>query len=133
MFCQGAQLNAAVSMARVQELPAQVEYVSYCGALCVPAVDEFSHMVLYFILRVSYLTAELRKYKDIDFDNDWKLLTVLIGANNACPACKNRYVLDCRLLCWFCFLVCTCSDILLHSRGPVFCVVVCVFVCFLFV
>ena len=46
-------------------------------------------MILLFVhITDSYLVATLPKY-DIDIENDWKLLTIFIGANNICPSCKN--------------------------------------------
>ena len=61
---KGMDLNAAVSMAKVQALPEQVVY-----------------------LKQQLLT----KYADtISFENDWKLLTIFIGANNICVCCNNE-------------------------------------------
>eukprot|EP01116_Phalansterium_solitarium_P015453 TRINITY_DN3417_c0_g1_i1.p1 TRINITY_DN3417_c0_g1~~TRINITY_DN3417_c0_g1_i1.p1 ORF type:complete len:385 (+),score=79.76 TRINITY_DN3417_c0_g1_i1:102-1157(+) len=60
---KGAWLDAAVSGARIEEMPPQVEYL------------------------VNTLRTE---YNDtVDFENDWKLLTLFIGANNICPSCTN--------------------------------------------
>lgn len=60
---KGAWLNAGVSMARVEELLPQVDYL----------VNELN-----------------TTYKgEVNFNEDWKLLTLFIGANNICPACKN--------------------------------------------
>eukprot|EP00698_Gefionella_okellyi_P002206 TRINITY_DN1202_c0_g1_i2.p1 TRINITY_DN1202_c0_g1~~TRINITY_DN1202_c0_g1_i2.p1 ORF type:complete len:362 (+),score=67.54 TRINITY_DN1202_c0_g1_i2:40-1125(+) len=60
---KGSQLDAAVSEAKVEHLMDQVDY----------------------------LIQELPKYPQIDMKNDWKLLTILIGANNVCPSCNwNR-------------------------------------------
>lgn len=56
------RLNAAQSMAKVSAGPAQVDY----------------------------LEQQLKLYAangTIDFDNDWKLLTILMGANNVCGSC----------------------------------------------
>jgi hypothetical protein len=59
-----SHLNAAQSQARIDAVPAQVNYL----------VDQ---------LKTTYKSS-------VDFKNDWKLLTILIGANNLCPACENR-------------------------------------------
>jgi len=59
----GAWLNGAVSHASVQDCPSQVDFL------------------------VSQIKT---KYKEIDFDNDWKFLTLFIGANNLCGACQGR-------------------------------------------
>jgi phospholipase B1 len=57
------QLNGAVSLAKVQDLDAQMDY----------------------------LVAEAKKIEGLNFDNDWKVLTILIGANNLCASCEpNR-------------------------------------------
>ena len=55
------QLNGAVSLAKVQDLDTQMDY----------------------------LVAEAKKIKGLDFHNDWKVLTILIGANNLCISCEN--------------------------------------------
>jgi len=59
-------LNAAQSQARIDAVPAQL----------------------------TYLANELKTtYRDtVNFDKDWKMLTILIGANNICPACTNRSI-----------------------------------------
>jgi len=57
-------LNAAQSQARIDALPAQITYLTEQ-------------------LKTTYSST-------VDFKNDWKLLTILIGANNLCPACDNR-------------------------------------------
>ena len=54
------QLNGAVSLAKIEDLDAQMDY----------------------------LVAEVKKIKGIDFENDWKVLTILIGANNLCASCQ---------------------------------------------
>eukprot|EP00297_Palpitomonas_bilix_P012596 CAMPEP_0113908626 /NCGR_PEP_ID=MMETSP0780_2-20120614/26289_1 /TAXON_ID=652834 /ORGANISM="Palpitomonas bilix" /LENGTH=299 /DNA_ID=CAMNT_0000904121 /DNA_START=220 /DNA_END=1119 /DNA_ORIENTATION=+ /assembly_acc=CAM_ASM_000599 len=56
-----AKLNGAVSMAQVQGVPEQVDY----------------------------LVGQLKQMPGVDMENDWKLLTILIGANNLCVACEN--------------------------------------------
>jgi len=64
-LAKGSGLNGAVSMAKVEDLPDQV----------------------------NYLVTQLRTtYKDqVDFNKDWKLLTIFIGANNLCGSCDwNR-------------------------------------------
>lgn len=39
---------------------------------------------------MAYLVSALKnQYKKVDFNHDWKLLTIFIGANNLCSACKN--------------------------------------------
>ena len=35
------------------------------------------------------LVERLKAHTEIDFHNDWKLLTILIGVNNLCEACRN--------------------------------------------
>ena len=55
------QLNGAVSLAKVQDLHTQMDY----------------------------LVAEAKKIKGLDFHNDWKVLTILIGANNLCISCED--------------------------------------------
>ncbi len=32
----------------------------------------------------------MKSNPNIDFENDWKLLTLLIGANDACPLCNFK-------------------------------------------
>jgi len=59
----GAWLDAGVSHASVQDTPPQVAYL----------VNQ---------LQTTYKTK-------VDFQNDWKLLTLFIGANNLCGACRN--------------------------------------------
>ena len=54
------QLNGAVSLAKIQDLDAQMDY----------------------------LVAQAKKIPGIDFENDWKVLTILIGANNLCASCQ---------------------------------------------
>jgi len=61
---KGQWLDAGVSMAKVEGCPDQVTYL----------VNQ---------LKTTYATT-------VDFQNDWKLLTLFIGANNACGACQNR-------------------------------------------
>jgi hypothetical protein len=57
-------LNGAQSMARIDHVPSQIDYITQ-----------------------SLQTT----YKDkVDFKNDWKMMTVFIGANNICPSCTNR-------------------------------------------
>jgi len=57
-------LNAGQSMAKVDDVPAQIDY----------------------------LTDQLKTtYKNkIDFQKDWKLLTIFIGANDICPSCSRN-------------------------------------------
>ena len=55
------QLNGAVSLAKVQDLHTQMDH----------------------------LVAEAKKIKGLDFHNDWKVLTILIGANNLCISCED--------------------------------------------
>jgi len=41
--------------------------------------------------QVDYLVYNLKtNYPSVDFYNDWKLLTIFIGANNLCGACEGR-------------------------------------------
>ena len=54
------QLNGAVSLARVGDLNTQMDY----------------------------LVSEAKKIKGLDFENDWKVLSILIGANNLCISCE---------------------------------------------
>ena len=56
-------MNSALSGGRVQDVPDMINYV----------VKE---------LKTTYNAT-------IDFNNDWKLATLLIGANNLCGACHN--------------------------------------------
>jgi len=60
---EGDWLDGGVSMARVEQTLSQVDYL----------VNQ---------LQTTYSST-------VDFENDWKLLTVLIGANNACGACQG--------------------------------------------
>lgn len=63
------RLNAAQSMAKVEAGPAQVDY----------------------------LVQLLQKYDangTISFQNDWKLLTILMGANNVCGSCSSSKIHD---------------------------------------
>jgi phospholipase B1 len=55
------QLNGAVSLAKVEDLDAQMDY----------------------------LVAEAKKIKGLDFENDWKVMTIMIGANNLCISCDE--------------------------------------------
>jgi hypothetical protein len=57
-------LNAAQSQARIDAVPAQLDYI----------IKQ---------LKTTYNST-------VDFNKDWKLLTILIGANNICPSCDNR-------------------------------------------
>ncbi|XP_021324310.2 phospholipase B1, membrane-associated isoform X1 [Danio rerio] len=40
--------------------------------------------------QVRHLIDSLKTYEDIDFDVDWKLLTILIGMNDICDYCKDK-------------------------------------------
>jgi len=60
----GAWLDAGVSMAKVEDVPSQVDY-------------------LVTTLHTQYANT-------VNFANDWKLLTVLIGANDLCLCCDGR-------------------------------------------
>lgn len=59
-------LNGAQSMAQVQQLPEQIDY----------------------------LVQQLQKMEDVDVENDWKVLTILMGANNLCVSCENKEYSD---------------------------------------
>lgn len=59
----GWALNAAVSHASVQDTPSQVQY-------------------LVTQLKTTYA-------QTVNFEEDWKILTIFIGANNECGACTN--------------------------------------------
>jgi len=59
----GLDLNGAVSHASVQDTPSQVAY-------------------LVTQLKTTYANT-------VNFEEDWKLLTIFIGANNECGACTN--------------------------------------------
>jgi len=61
---KGAWLDGGVSMAKVEDCPSQVDY-------------------LVKSLKTIYAGR-------VDFENDWKLLTIFIGANNICGDCQNR-------------------------------------------
>jgi len=61
---KGKWLDGAVSGASVQDVPGQLDYL------------------------VTTLQSEEYRH-DVDFENDWKLLTIFIGANNLCGACRN--------------------------------------------
>jgi len=39
--------------------------------------------------QLNYLIPEMKNNPKIDFNNDWKLLTILIGANDACSLCES--------------------------------------------
>ena len=41
--------------------------------------------------QINYLVTQLQTtYKDsVNFNDDWKLLTLFIGANNLCPSCHG--------------------------------------------
>jgi hypothetical protein len=56
-------LNGGQSGARVEDVPAQIDYITQQ-------------------LKTTY-------NQTVDFNNDWKMLTILIGANNLCGACYN--------------------------------------------
>uniref|UniRef100_A0A6B2LBJ1 SGNH hydrolase-type esterase domain-containing protein n=1 Tax=Arcella intermedia TaxID=1963864 RepID=A0A6B2LBJ1_9EUKA len=62
-FTQGINLNAAIVEAKIADVPKQVTY-------------------LVNTLKTQYNTT-------VDFDEDWKLLTLFIGANNLCICCHN--------------------------------------------
>lgn len=57
-------LNAAISGAKVQDISGQIDYL------------------------VTQLTTTYNS--SVDFENDWKVATILIGANNLCVACYNE-------------------------------------------
>jgi len=59
----GAWLDAGVSMGKVQDCPSQIDYL------------------------VQQLTGPYSS--QINFEEDWKLLTLFIGANNICGSCKG--------------------------------------------
>ncbi|XP_062407355.1 phospholipase B1, membrane-associated [Sardina pilchardus] len=40
--------------------------------------------------QVRHLIDTLKTYQGIDFDEDWKLLTILIGMNDICDYCKDK-------------------------------------------
>jgi len=61
---KGTYLNGAVSGAKVEDLPGQIDYVVY--------------------------TATTTYKNAIDWQNDWKLLTIFIGANNLCISCESN-------------------------------------------
>jgi len=61
---KGKWLDAGVSMAKVEDCPSQVTY-------------------LVNALKTTYKNT-------VNFNTDWKLLTLFIGANNICGACQNR-------------------------------------------
>jgi len=41
--------------------------------------------------QVDYLVSMLKNESSIDFENDWKVLTILIGANNLCLSCFSEF------------------------------------------
>jgi hypothetical protein len=41
--------------------------------------------------QVDYLVEQMHKDSEIDFENDWKMISVLIGANNLCECCWGQY------------------------------------------
>ncbi|XP_026051026.1 phospholipase B1, membrane-associated-like [Carassius auratus] len=49
--------------------------------------------------QVRHLIDTLKTYEDIDFDEDWKLLTILIGMNDICDYCKDKALLT-KLFLW---------------------------------
>merc|ERR1719498_2131566 len=57
-------LNGAQSMAKVQAMPEQVDY----------------------------LIEQMQADKSIDMENDWKMVNILMGANNMCIACHKSRV-----------------------------------------
>ena len=59
-----AKLNAAISGAHVEDLPSQVDYI------------------------ISELKSDRYKFQ-VDFNNDWKLITLFVGADNVCSSCRN--------------------------------------------
>jgi len=61
---KGAYLDAGVSMARVENLEDQLAYLIHK-------------------LKTTYAST-------VDYQNDWKLLTIFIGANNLCNACVDN-------------------------------------------
>jgi small subunit ribosomal protein S29e/phospholipase B1 len=63
-FTPGSNLDAAISEAKIADVPSQVQYLIN--------------------------TLKSAEYAGkIDFQNDWKLLTLFIGANNLCICCHN--------------------------------------------
>eukprot|EP00211_Chloroparvula_japonica_P006125 CAMPEP_0119118626 /NCGR_PEP_ID=MMETSP1310-20130426/442_1 /TAXON_ID=464262 /ORGANISM="Genus nov. species nov., Strain RCC2339" /LENGTH=351 /DNA_ID=CAMNT_0007108013 /DNA_START=43 /DNA_END=1098 /DNA_ORIENTATION=+ len=58
------QLNGAVSGAKAEDVYHQVNYLAKEG--------------------------QKKKFSDVDWNNDWKLFTLLIGANDLCGACYDR-------------------------------------------
>jgi hypothetical protein len=63
-FTKGEDLDAAIVEAKIGDIPPQITYL------------------------VNTLKSSLYAGK-IDFENDWKLLTLFIGANNLCICCHN--------------------------------------------
>jgi len=59
-----AHLGAGQSGAKVEDVPAQVDYLQQQ-------------------LLTTYNTT-------VDYEKDWKMLTIMIGANNLCEACNNK-------------------------------------------
>ncbi|KAM9421443.1 phospholipase B1, membrane-associated-like [Salvelinus alpinus] len=51
-----------------------------------------------------HLIDTLRNYKGLNFDEDWKLLTILIGMNDICDYCKDKVcvIIICRLCNFMC-------------------------------
>eukprot|EP01119_Soliformovum_irregulare_P020004 TRINITY_DN6429_c0_g1_i4.p1 TRINITY_DN6429_c0_g1~~TRINITY_DN6429_c0_g1_i4.p1 ORF type:complete len:165 (+),score=47.05 TRINITY_DN6429_c0_g1_i4:439-933(+) len=60
---KGEWLDGAVSMAKVEALPDQIQYL---------------------------MNTARNSYPGINWEEDWKLLTIFVGANNLCDACKPK-------------------------------------------
>lgn len=72
-LAKGGWLDAGVSMAKVEDCPSQVDYL----------VKE---------LKTTYAL-------HVDFEKDWKLLTLFIGANNICGMAVSLFGLSRGCLC----------------------------------
>ena len=40
-----------------------------------------------YIFNCRHIRAQLEKMPEVDIENDWKFMNLLIGANDACPLC----------------------------------------------
>jgi len=63
-FTKGSNLNGAVVQSKIEDIPPQIDYL-----VQTLKSSEYSGVV--------------------DFNHDWKLLTLFIGANNLCVCCHN--------------------------------------------
>ena len=48
------------------------------------------HIFRNILSQAEYLVDKMKKDKTVDFENDWKLVTLFIGGNDLCAFCKDE-------------------------------------------